>query len=111
MKAFEIFTRNNGRFYYRVITESGHNILSSDGYVEKKECQDVIEDVKEYFRRRKPVPIEQVTDDQWKFTLTNPENMIIGYSMIFHSRSQCEKWIRLMEEHLPLAETVELNPS
>jgi len=105
---FEVFTRNNGRYYYRVIAETGHNILSSDGYETIAECFDAINDVRKQIKDRDNIDIRQSDDSTWKFSITDMSNVIVGYSMAFHSQKQCEKWIRLMQEYLPRARIVQL---
>lgn len=108
MTRFEIFKRHNGRFYYRVIAETGHNILSSDGYEEKRECENAIAAVKEKILLKGELIIEKVDPEAWKFVIKGNGNWPVGYSMDFGSESQCNKWIKLMQEHLPVSKVIDL---
>lgn len=107
MTTFEIFTRNNGKFYYRVMADTGHNILSSDGYSNKTECKKIIKQVKEQIKDFDNINMDETTYNSWKFFVADNNGVPIGYSMDFHSKRQCEKWINLMKECLPDSEIVE----
>jgi len=105
---FEIFTRNNGRFYYRTIADIGHNLLSSDGYETKKECMAAIEQVQKNILNKNCIEIEKLPDDEYKFRVFGNDGTIVGYSMDFHSKKQCEKWIEIMKNNIPVSEITEI---
>ncbi len=111
MTTVEIFTRNNGKFYYRVLSDTGHNIISSDGYTDKKECKKIIHQVKEQIQKPECININETEYNSWKFFVADPTGIPIGYSMDFHSKSQCEKWINRMVESLPDSAILEKNNS
>jgi len=109
MTTFEIFTRNNGKYYYRVMADTGHNILSSDGYIDKRECRKIIKQVKERIQNPENICIDETGYNSWKFFVADATGVPIGYSMDFHSKRQCEKWVELMKECLPNSNVTELN--
>lgn len=109
MTTFEIFTRNNGKYYYRVLAETGHHIISSDGFNDKKECKRIINQVKEQIQKPECISIDETDFNSWKFFVADPTGLPIGYSMDFHSRSQCEKWVNRMAESLPGSIVLEQN--
>lgn len=108
MTRFEIFKRNNGRFYYRVIADTGHNILSSDGYETKSDCENAIDKAKEKIARKSELLIEKKDPEAWKFIIKGESDWPVGYSMDFHSEKQCNNWIKLMQEHLPDSKVIDL---
>lgn len=108
MTRFEIFKRHNGRFYYRVIADTGHNILSSDGYEEKLDCENAIAAVKEKILNKGELIIEKVDPESWKFMIKGNGEWPVGYSMDFHSEKQCNNWIKLMRQYLPDSKVVDL---
>ncbi|MBL0267288.1 MAG: DUF1508 domain-containing protein [Chitinophagaceae bacterium] len=89
MTRFDIFKRHNGRYYYRVIAETGHNILSSDGYENKTGCQEAIRSVKNKISKKEELLIEKADSETWKFIVKGDHNWPVGYSMNFHSEKQC----------------------
>lgn len=109
IRAFELFTRNNGRYYYRLVAETGHIILSSDGYRYKKECLNAINEVKARMMNagEGDIHIMHTKNVSWKFIITNITKDIVGYSMDFHSEKQCKKWISLMQKYLPVATIIQ----
>lgn len=108
IRAFEVFTRNDGRYYYRVVGETGHNILSIDGYPDKKECLNTIDEVKTQIMNAGNIHIKHTENASCKFIVTSINEAVIGYSMDFHSEKQCKKWISLMQNHLPAASIIQL---
>ncbi|MBK6828522.1 MAG: DUF1508 domain-containing protein [Chitinophagaceae bacterium] len=88
MTRFEIFKRHNLRFYYRVIAETGHNILSSEGYENKTGCQEAILSVKNKISKKEELLIEKTDSETWKFIVKGDQNWLDGYSMSFQSVKQ-----------------------
>lgn len=109
MTRFEVFRRHNGRYYYRVIADTGHNILSSDGYETKAECENAIITVKEKIQSKGELIIEKVDPEAWKFMIKGNGDWPVGYSMDFHSEKQCNNWIKLMQEYLPDSKIIDLS--
>lgn len=108
MTRFEIFKRHNGRYYYRVIADTGHNILSSDGYEMKLDCKQAVNAVKEKILNKGELLIEKIDPETWKFIIKGNADWPVGYSMDFHSEKQCNNWIKLMQEHLPASKVIDL---
>lgn len=108
MTTFHVFKRHNGKYYYRLIAASGHNLVSSDGYASRSDCLGAIEQLKMLIRRRGHVELNETTGNKWKFLVAGTDRSIIGYSMLFNTRKQCIKWVDLLKEFLPKAETMEI---
>ena len=108
MFTFDFFERNNGKHYYRLIAESGHNIISSDGYVDEKDCHTAARLLKIQIGRDENIVLEETTSDEYKFKVLGPDKSNIGYSMLFHSEKQCQKWINMLRQFLkiPAMQTV-----
>ena len=108
MTTFEIFRRNNGRYYYRTIADSGHNLLSSDGFETKQECLRAIREAKENIMNTDKIKLEKLPEKEYKFILHGNGDNIVGYSMNFHSEKQCKKWIGIMQHSFPGSEITEI---
>jgi len=108
MTRFEVFKRHNGRYYYRVIADTGHNILSSDGYETKEDCEQAINSVKDKILNKSDFILEKVDGDAWKFIIKGDNDWPVGYSMDFHTEKQCNNWIKLMQEYLPDSNVIDL---
>lgn len=108
MTKIELFKRNNDRFYFRVITETGHNMLSSDGYETKPECENIVDLLKRNITEKQLVSVENKNPETWKFTVNSNAGVPIGYSMDFHNKRQCNNWLKILREHLPAAPVFDL---
>lgn len=104
----ELFKRNNNRYYFRVIADTGHNMLSGDGYETLEECKNIVAQVKKNIMEPHFISFENSTGDEWKFIINSKEGAAIGYSMDFHNKKQCANWLHLMQEHLPPASISDL---
>jgi len=109
MTKFELFKRNNGKHYYRIMTETGHNIMSSDGYVRKNDCLIAVDQVKEHILNNESIQLKEKANHKWFFTLSGTDRSIVGYSMPFQNKNQCDKWISILRQYLPKSKVVELN--
>jgi len=109
MTTFQIFKRNNGKHYYRIVTESGHNIMSSDGYVKKNDWLIAIDQVKEHILNNSSIRLKVQNDRKWGFTLSGSDRSIVGYSMSFQTKNQCDKWLSILKSYLPESKITELS--
>lgn len=82
--------------------------MASDGYERKRDCIHAIEQVKNTIKNRPSIHIEEMKNNQYRFTLIGNDQSIVGYSMPFNSEKQCTKWIKLMQEYIPASEIIEL---
>lgn len=108
MTKIEIFKRNNRKHYYRIIADTGHNIMSSDSYLSRRRCLNAVEYLRHNIMDKKNIRINELEKGEWNFTVLGPNTSIVGHSMSFHSQSQCGKWIQLMQEHIPQAQIFEM---
>ena len=104
----EIFKRNNRKHYYRIIADTGHNIMSSDSYLSRRKCLNAVEYLRHNIMDKKNIRINELEKGEWNFTVLGPNTSIVGHSMSFHSESQCGKWIQLLQEHIPQSEIFEM---
>lgn len=100
MFRFNFFERNNGKHYYRLIADSGHSVIASDGYVDLKDCYTAARLLKMQIKKDENIVLEETTSDEYKFKVLGPDKSNIGYSMPFRSEKQCMKWINLLREFL-----------
>jgi len=108
MTTIQVFRRNNGKFYYRIIADTGHNIISSDGYAKKADCFHAVQETQKQILNEHNIQIEPVGKDEYMFKITGSDNSIVGYSMPFHNKKQCEKWIKILQKYLPDSAVEEL---
>lgn len=104
----EVFKRNNGSFYYSTISDTGHNILSSDGYAKKETCISTITLAKKNIVNVSLLKLGQTGKEQYSFTVAGSQQSITGYSMPFHSAKERDNWIKLMQQYLPTSAVIDL---
>lgn len=64
--------------------------------------------VKDKIGKKGELIIEKMDPEVWKFIIKGNSDWPVGYSMDFHSEKQCQNWIKLMQQNLPLSEVADL---
>lgn len=86
MAKFEIFTGKNNHYYFRLKADNGEIVLASEAYKEKAGAQNGIDSVKANAGNDTLYQLhESLTGGQYYFTLSAPNNKVIGMSEMYVS--------------------------
>lgn len=98
---FEIYTGNDGKFYFRLFAQNGQNILSSQGYVAKSGCRNGIDSVKTNAANADNFEIKESTGGKFFFNLLAANKQIIGSSQMYSSKQTCQNGITSVQRTAP----------
>jgi uncharacterized protein len=90
---FTLFAGKDGQFYFRLTAPNGEPILASEGYAAKSGCLNGIESVKTNAPDDERYNRLESSDGRYYFTLTAPNNQVIGKSEMYNSESARENGI------------------
>jgi hypothetical protein len=88
MANFEVYqSGKNNEFRFRLKADNGQIILSSEGYTTKASCLNGIESVKKHASDPKRISAIQTPTKMFRFSVTSPNNQIVGTSQNYKSLS------------------------
>ena len=86
---FQIYTGNNGKFYFRLTARNGQNVLSSQGYASKASCKNGIESVKNNGTSDDRFEVKEATNGKFFFSLLAGNKQVIGKSQMYANKKTC----------------------
>lgn len=88
---FEIFKSQSGeKFYFRLKTDDGNVVLSSQGYASKDSCKNGTTSVKNNAGEDDNYEIKQSANGKWFYNLLAKNKQVIGTSQMFDSEEAME---------------------
>jgi uncharacterized protein YegP (UPF0339 family) len=88
MAKFEVYqSGKKNEFRFRLKADNGQTILSSEGYTTKTSCMNGIDSVKKNAKDPKRVIKSTTPSKMFRFSVTAPNNQIIGTSQNYKSES------------------------
>jgi hypothetical protein len=88
---FEIFSSQSGdKFYFRLKTDDGNVVLSSQGYASKDSCKNGTTSVKNNAGEDDNYEIKQSSNGKWFYNLLAKNKQVIGTSQMFDSEEAME---------------------
>lgn len=100
---FEIYKARDDQFYFRLFATNGQNILSSEGYSAKANCQNGIESVKHNAADSANFETKQAADGRYYFNLLAANKQVIGTSQMYANKRNCTEGIQSVQKNAPLA--------
>ncbi len=107
---FQVFTGQDGQFYFRPRDSGGEIILANEGYTSKAGCQNGIRSVKENaplderYRRRTSA------NDQCHFVLVAANGEVIGVSETYTTERRRDEGIEAVKRIAPDAPVEDTTP-
>ena len=80
---FQIYTGNDGKFYFRLYARNGQQVLSSQGYASKNGCTNGIDSVKTNAPDTENFELKQSTNGKYYFNLLAANKQVIGSSQMY----------------------------
>lgn len=109
MAKFEVYqSGKKDEFRFRLKADNGETILSSEGYTTKASCMNGIESVKK--NAGDPIRFTKLTtpSKMYRFSITAPNNQIIGTSQNYKSESGRNNGIESVMKNAGNAEIQEI---
>ena len=94
---FQIYTGNDGEFYFRLTARNGQNILSSQGYASKAGCQNGIESVKNNGTNEDRFEVKEAANGKFFFNLLAANKQVIGKSQMYATPETCQGGIEAVQ--------------
>ena len=94
---FEIYKGHDDQFYFRLYAANGQNILGSQGYTTKANCQKGIESVKSNAGDAANFEVQKAADGRFHFHLLAANKLVIGTSQMYASKQKCEQGIHSVQ--------------
>ncbi|MCC6606136.1 MAG: YegP family protein [Anaerolineae bacterium] len=94
---FQIYTSENGEYYFRLTARNGQNILSSQGYASKAGCQNGIESVKNNGTNADRFEVKEATNGKFFFNLLAANKQVIGKSQMYATPETCQGGIEAVQ--------------
>ncbi len=82
---YQIFKGNNDKFYFRLYSRNGQQILASQGYASKSGCQNGIESVKKNCQNDAQYETKVAKNGKHYFNLIAANKQIIASSQMYAS--------------------------
>ncbi len=105
---FQIFLGSSGDFYFRLNARNGEQILSSQGYSSRANCQNGIESVKKNCADNGRFERKTASDGRFFFNLTATNGQIIGSSQMYKSAGGRDNGIEAVQRVAPAAPVEDL---
>lgn len=86
---FEIYTGNNGEYYFRLKAANGQNILASEGYKTKASAANGVESVRKNCGREGAFECREAKNGKHYFIIKATNGQEIGRSQMYASMSGC----------------------
>jgi uncharacterized protein YegP (UPF0339 family) len=101
MGKFVITKRTNGEFQFNLKADNGHNILSSEGYSTKPNCENGIESVRKNSQDDSKFDRKTSSNGKAYFNLKATNGQIIGTSEMYESESNRDNGIESVKNNAP----------
>ncbi len=105
---FEVFTGSRGKQYFRLKANNGIPILASQGYADKRGCNNGIKSVKKHAADIKNFDKKVAKDGRVFFNLMASNGQVIAKSQMYKSRSGLNNGIKSIMNNAPDAEVVQV---
>lgn len=97
---FEIYKSSEGQFRFRLkVVNNGENILASEAYTQKVNCNKGIESVKKNASDDVRYERKKNKAGKWYFVLKATNHEVIGTSQAYSSEAACKKGIESVKRH------------
>ena len=106
MAKFELYKDKAGEFRFRLKANNGENILKSEGYKSKSNCENGINSVKSNATNHARYQRAQSKNGEPYFNLKASNGQIIGTSEMYTSVSAMENGMDSVKTNAPNAEVV-----
>jgi uncharacterized protein len=104
MGKFVITKRSNGEFQFNLKAGNGQNILSSEGYSSKANCENGIESVKKNSQDDAKFDRKTSSNGKHYFNLKATNGQIIGTSEMYEAEAGRDNGIDSVKTNAPAAE-------
>ena len=94
---FQIYQGNDDKFYFRLTSRNGQNILSSQGYASKASCKNGIESVKANGTSDDRFEAQEATNGKFYFNLLAANKQVIGKSQMYANKQTCQGGIAAVQ--------------
>ena len=84
---FEIYQDKAGEYRFRLKAKNGQNILASEGYKQKANCENGIESVRKNSQDDAKFELKEGASGKWHFNLKASNGQIIGTSQSYETES------------------------
>ena len=111
MGKFVITTRKNGELQFHLKSDSGHNLLSSEGYNARAGCLNGIESVKKNALLDGHFDPKNSTNGKFYFNLKSSNGQIVGTSDMYADENKRNESIEEVKKDAGSAATEETKPS
>jgi len=109
MAKFEVYqSGKKNEFRFRLKADNGQTILSSEGYTNKASCMNGIDSVKKNASDPKRFVKTTTTSKMFRFSITSPNNQIIGTSQNYKSESGRNNGIESVKKNAGKADIKEI---
>ena len=109
MAKFEVYqSGKKNEFRFRLKADNGLTILSSEGYTNKASCMNGIESVKKNARDSQRFVKTTTPSEMFRFSITAPNNQIIGTSQNYKSESGRNNGIESVKKNATKAQIKEI---
>ena len=103
MGKFELYTGNNGEFYFRLKAGNGENIGSSEGYKAKASAENGIESVRTNATDENRYEIKEAKNGKFHFNLKASNGQVILSSQMYASKDSAKNGIASVMKNAPEA--------
>jgi len=100
-------SEENNQFYFRFIDLNGRNVLRSEGYTTKQNCQKGIESVKTHAPADKNYERLKATDGRYYYNHKAENNEVIATSNFYVNVQDRKSSIYLVKSEAPSAQVVD----
>ena len=97
MGKFELYTGDDGQYYFRLVAANGEKILRSEGYVSSSGCENGVQSVKENAPEDQRYQRKTAIDGQFYFNLTARNGEVIGVSEMYRTEGGRENGIEAVK--------------
>ncbi len=104
MGKFVITTRANGEFQFNLVAGNGQTILSSEGYVNKANCENGIASVRKNSQEDSRFERNTASNGKFYFNLKATNGQVIGTSQMYEGESGRDNGIESVKTNAPDAE-------
>lgn len=111
MGKFVITTRKNGELQFHLKSDTGHNLLISEGYNARAGCMNGIESVKKNALADRHFDRKTATNGKFYFNLKSSNGQIIGTSDMYPDEAARNNAIDEVKKTAASATTEEVKPS
>jgi uncharacterized protein YegP (UPF0339 family) len=99
MGKFVISTRKNGEFQFNLKSETGENLLISEGYTARANCTNGIESVRKNAQIDKHFERKKAANGKFFFNLKSSNGQVIATSEMFSDENSRENRIEMVKKN------------